>query len=704
MTAARAPLATAAVPADAVHARGLVRLALALVTALLLAPALTMLLPSPARADGPDAPAEQPVRLVLATAGLSWDDISAEHTPALQCLADNAGLGAMNTTSTTVVSTKRQGMETLRTGYRGLAAKAPRTAGIPNPPTDQWQQLDAPVVEVAAGSGSVLADGAADQVSGALDDGAVVLVDVGSVPDHDDPSRAKAVSALDARVGAVLEAAGAETVGGEAGGAGAAGGEVGACDAGALPRTLLLSVAAADPPASQIDEVERTGAVASRTVGLQVAMDTGFPGQALTSGASKQVGVVVLTDALATVLTSHSASPKGLIPGQPFRGADHASPQELAVDRSQASAAVDAASVPALGSWFAIGLIGAVLLLIPATARRPRVTAVARAVASVAPLPLAVGLFASVVPWWRADSPALALTAAVWAGSAVLAALCLAGPWRRHRFGPAGMAAALVAALVLLESATGSRFQLGSPLGAQPISGGRFYGLSNHLFGLVLAASLMALLCLFTVVRTARARMLWTLGVGAVVAIVCVAPSMGADFGSMVTTVPVFGLLALLVSRIRIRLWHLLLLGVGGAVAVLGVSFLDWLRPAEDRTHLGRFIDELLSGELLAVIVRKLSQNVAMVTGYWQLGVLMIIAIALSVVILIPRRLRLQRLARLDEAHPASYPVRVALVAGAWLGYAVNDTGPVLVAAMLAVWVTQLPAVLPDLEPSTTTS
>lgn len=168
----------------------------------------------------------------------------------------------------------------------------------------------------------------------------------------------------------------------------------------------------------------------------------------------------------------------------------------------------------------------------------------------------------------------------------------------------------------------------------------------------------------------------------------------------MVTTMPVFGLLALLVSRIRVRLWHLLLLGVGGAVAVLGVSFLDWLRPAEDRTHLGRFIDELLSGELLAVIIRKLSQNVAMVTGYWQLGVLMLIAIVLSVVVLMPRRLGLQRLARLDEAHPASYPVRVALVVGAWLGYAVNDTGPVLVAAMLAVWVAQLPAVLPDPEPS----
>ena len=39
--------------------------------------------------------------------------------------------------------------------------------------------------------------------------------------------------------------------------------------------------------------------------------------------------------------------------------------------------------------------------------------------------------------------------------------------------------------------------------------------------------------------------------------------------------------------------------------------------------------------------------------------------------------------------------VRVALVAGAWIGYAVNDTGPVLIAAMLGIWLCSLPAVLP---------
>ena len=640
--------------------RALRVLLLALLAALALLPGAS------ARADG-GAEADAPVRLVIATAGLTWDDIDAESTPALQCLADRSGLGAMNTTSTTVVSTKRQGLETLRTGYRGLAEEAPRTSGIPTPPTDQWEQLPVAVAETDYPS----------EVPEALDDGDLVELVAPSLPDHDDPAREEALTELDGTVAATLE-------------------ELGGCEAADLPRTLLVSVAATDP--EDPEAVERTGAVASRTVGLQVAMDTALPGQALTSGATKQNGVVMVTDVLATILSSHDASAAGLIPGQPFRGVEDADAKQLAWDRSEAGRLVDAATVPALGSWLALGVVGLVIVLVPSLARRPRLAAVGRSLAAIAPLALPVGLCASLVPWWRAESPTLALTGVVWGGSALLSALVLAGPWRRSRFGPVGVSSALIAGIVLLESATGSRLQLSSQLGAQPISGGRFYGLSNHLFGLVLAAALMALLCLFTVVHAQRARVLWTVGAGLAVAGVCIAPSMGADFGSGLATIPAFGLLALLVSGIRLRVWHVLALGAGGAAAVLGVSFLDWLRPPEDRTHLGRFIDELLSGELVAVIVRKLAQNIQMATGYWALALLLVLAVLASIAILMPRRLRWRRLVALDEAHPVAQRVRVALVVGAWVGYAVNDTGPVLVAAMLGIWLAHLPAILPDPE------
>jgi hypothetical protein len=640
---------------------------------------LVTLLPVPAHAEDQPGP-DSPVRMLLVTSGLSWEDVNTEVTPTLQCLANGAGLGAMNTTSTSVVSTERQGVETLHTGYRGLAGDAPKSAGIPNPPTDQLANLPGEVTEVDA---TVLDSADATvQITESLEaDDGLVIVDLGSIPRAEQSEQAPSLTALDDRLAQVLAAAGVDPSSG---------------DCSPSVRALLVSVAATGP--ADPDAVETNGPVASRNAGLQVAMDTGHPGQALSSGATHQDGLVVLTDVLPTVLASHQVEPSLTLPGQSFTGVDH--------DRTQAARLVDAATVPALGSWFALGVIGLALLLIPPTRRRHRVRTVARALLAIAAPALAVGLFASAIPWWRTGHPTLALTGMVWAGSALLAVAILSGGrrladrWAGGRGTPAaaqvptvatfaaGLSGLLVAGLVLAESALGSPFQTGSPLGAQPISGGRFYGLSNHLFGIVLAGAMGFLLALLPRLAASRYRVLATIATGLVVAGVCVAPSMGADFGSMLVCVPTFGLLALLVSGIRPRLWHVFALGGGGVVAVLGVSFLDWLRPAAERTHLGRFIDDLISGDLVTVVVRKLSQNVNMVLDYPPLGLLMLVALLLSLALLFPIRFHWRAVAALHDSAPGARAVLIALVVGTWLGYAVNDTGPVLVAAALGVSIT----------------
>ncbi|MGO1391568.1 hypothetical protein [Brachybacterium alimentarium] len=80
----------------------------------------------------------------------------------------------------------------------------------------------------------------------------------------------------------------------------------------------------------------------------------------------------------------------------------------------------------------------------------------------------------------------------------------------------------------------------------------------------------------------------------------------------------------------------------------------------------------------------------------------MLLAVLASIAILAPRTFHLARLVELDTTHPAAYRVRVATVAGTWLGYAVNDTGPVLVAAVFGIWLAFLPAALPAPRPTGT--
>ena len=161
-----------------------------------------MLVATPfASADDPD----DPVRLVVVTAGLTWEDIDPETTPHLQCLADRSGAGAMNTTSTSVVSTKRQGLETLHTGYRGLAEEAPRTSGIPTPATDQWEQVDAEVSTFELDGPGSPSESTYPEIADALEAGDLVQVTAASVPRADGAAREQALSSLDATVGAILD-------------------------------------------------------------------------------------------------------------------------------------------------------------------------------------------------------------------------------------------------------------------------------------------------------------------------------------------------------------------------------------------------------------------------------------------------------------------------------------------------------------------
>ena len=64
-------------------------------------------------------------------------------------------------------------------------------------------------------------------------------------------------------------------------------------------------------------------------------------------------------------------------------------------------------------------------------------------VAGIAAGAIPAGTFlASLVPWWLFPHPALLLYAMALGWAALIAAVALAGPWRRDPFGPPGMVAA----------------------------------------------------------------------------------------------------------------------------------------------------------------------------------------------------------------------------------------------------------------------
>ena len=89
--------------------------------------------------------------------------------------------------------------------------------------------------------------------------------------------------------------------------------------------------------------------------------------------------------------------------------------------------------------------------------RRRRRWAIARVAGVVAGSVPAGSFLASLVPWWLLPHPAVLLYSLTGAWAIVIAAIALAGPWRRDPFGPPGAVAALTLAIIALDVMTGYR-------------------------------------------------------------------------------------------------------------------------------------------------------------------------------------------------------------------------------------------------------
>jgi hypothetical protein len=123
---------------------------------------------------------------------------------------------------------------------------------------------------------------------------------------------------------------------------------------------------------------------------------------------------------------------------------------------------------------------------------------------------------------------------------------------------------------------------------------------------------------------------LTVLGLGVLTVAVIGAPGLGRDFGGVLAALPGFLLLAMLLAGVRITVTRLAALLGAAVVAVSALAVLDWLRPAEDRSHLGRFVDQVLTGEAWTVISRKGSANFGILTGSplaWMLPVALVAAV-----------------------------------------------------------------------------
>ncbi|WP_323100453.1 hypothetical protein [Intrasporangium sp. YIM S08009] len=295
----------------------------------------------------------------------------------------------------------------------------------------------------------------------------------------------------------------------------------------------------------------------------------------------------------------------------------------------------------------------------------------------------AATFLANLVPWWRWSENTVVLTAMllglVLVMSAALAFISLSGPWSSSALGPLATMSALTAAVIGIDLITGSRLQISSIFGLQPLVGGRFYGMGNVAFALY--ASAVLLLCAamaHALVRREAPR----LAVFAVVIIggaalaVDVLPAWGADFGGPIALVPALGFLLMGVLGWKTSLRNVVLVLVVAGLVVGGVSYLDWRRPESERSHPGRFLQTVIDGGAWDVMSRKLWANVDLAVHLPVLLVVVVAITALGVYVLArPGALGTEPLRRLLEEAPLLHRGLWSIVVMAVIGFLTNDSG-----------------------------
>lgn len=333
------------------------------------------------------------------------------------------------------------------------------------------------------------------------------------------------------------------------------------------------------------------------------------------------------------------------------------------------------------------------IALVPLAEHRPRVLHGLRVVAlALACLP-AAALLANLVPWWRSGAPALAVAWVIAAWVAAITALALARPWSRTTFGGPTVVAAVTATVLTVDVATGSTLQLAGVLAGNPLVGGRFYGFHNTTFALFAVATIV---CAMTVAgalvlrRRRRSAAVVVAVIGAAATFVNGAPHLGADFGGPPGLVAGFAVLTLMAAGVRLT-WRRAV-GVLGAGVAVTVSFavLDWLRPADDRTHLGRFIETVLAGGMLDVVVRKAEANLRVLASNRPLTLLAVTGVLLVVGVLArPLRVAITSpgggtfdwltsgapISQMGQDAPMLRPGLIAIAFALGVGFVLNDSG-----------------------------
>jgi hypothetical protein len=603
--------------------RGLHRFTPALLALLAGAVGLAALVPHPEA--GVTAPSADYV-VIVGVAGLRWDDVNPTDTPTIWRMAERGAIGALSVRSARRITCPGDGWLTLGAG--NFARFTPGTVVPQCPPLTVEVLPDARLGASLPNHGTVVADNRAlpwGAQPGALAEGVRCTSAIG---------RGAAIAAARpyGRVDRFAETLGPDVqrrladcalsiveldeIAGD--------GDV-RRDAARRADADLATVDAARPERSLLVLAGLSDLDATSRLHVAVAQGPGHTGGWLTSESTSRRGYVQVVDLAPTALAALDRP----VPGKLFAGGTITSvtdgrPAALSDAVGSLSDADREASVQrrTAGTFFTVLTI-AELLLFAATvpllrrARRPAgpvvpapvprwVVRAVEVLLIAAALAVPAALVADLVPWWRSDSPGTVFAGATTGVLAAATLLVALGSSRSRALAPLGGVAALGALAVAIDVFTGARLQLNGVAGYSAVAGGRYAGLGVIGLGMLVTGVLLAAGTLAH--RFERRWRPFVIGVvGAVGMVLVGSPYLGADASGAVALSAGVCVAAAMAVGGWLTIGRLVWAGAAALAVAAGFAVLDYFRPEEERSSVGRFLLHAQDGTA-GFLVRRIGE------------------------------------------------------------------------------------------------
>jgi hypothetical protein len=408
----------------------------------------------------------------------------------------------------------------------------------------------------------------------------------------------------------------------------------------------------------------------------------------LETGTTRRTGFVQIVDIAPSVLQLLGIERPEKMEGRPFdveaSSTPYASRVKKLIQANRAAVFRDSTIGRATAALVVLTLLLAGSALLIFRRRLVGATQVLE-VAALGLIGFLVGTFVSgLLPWYK-------WSGGLWLGFVLLFAVAYGlichTVGRRHPADALLLALGGLMTMHLLDALSGAHLEFNTVFGYTPTIGIRLAGLGNPGSAQVCASALLFASLLAWRVPAPMGRRI-AVAVLAVTVVVVGFPFFGQDFGGAISAAPAYLLLGLLLYGHRITTRAVVLLAAVLVGAGLVVGFVDLTRPADSRTHVGRFFekvgDEGISG-FTTVIGRKLS---LMLQTFQNTGWLLLVAGVLGALAYLTWRT--DRLRALVDAVPTLRAALISFGVLAVLGTVLNDSGIQVMGMMLTVLVPTL--------------